>query len=186
MNKWIVFEKEGDGGGSPPPAIPPAAPPEPTPGADEGDFPTSWKEVFEHKRFKELTTRAQTAEAALSKIQADQKKAADKALADQQKWQELAEQRQAEIDPLKAENLRLRVALKKRLPEEMIDRLRGATAEEMETDADTLLQLLKPSTGPGVPPAPRNSGGNQALDLSKMTPAEIREKTKGKAIADVV
>jgi hypothetical protein len=40
------------------------------------------------------------------------------------------------------ENLRLRVALDKKLPAELIDRLRGTTKEEMEADADQLLELV--------------------------------------------
>jgi predicted metal-dependent hydrolase len=43
-----------------------------------------------------------------------------------------------------AEALRLRVALTKQLPAELIDRLRGSTKEELEADADELLQLVKP------------------------------------------
>jgi hypothetical protein len=40
------------------------------------------------------------------------------------------------------ENLRLRVAVEKNLPAELIDRLRGGTKEEMEADADQLLELV--------------------------------------------
>ena len=44
-----------------------------------------------------------------------------------------------------SENLRLRVALEKRLPVELVDRLRGATKQELEADADELMKLVKPS-----------------------------------------
>lgn len=44
-----------------------------------------------------------------------------------------------------AEALRLRVALTKQLPAELIDRLRGSTKEELEADADELLKLVKPT-----------------------------------------
>lgn len=43
-----------------------------------------------------------------------------------------------------AEALRLRVAVTKQLPAELIDRLRGSTKEELEADADELLKLVKP------------------------------------------
>lgn len=43
-----------------------------------------------------------------------------------------------------AENMRLRVALAKQLPAELIDRLRGSSKEELEADADELLKLVKP------------------------------------------
>jgi hypothetical protein len=45
-----------------------------------------------------------------------------------------------------AESLRLRVALEKKLPAELIDRLKGATKEDLEKDADELLKLVKPGT----------------------------------------
>jgi hypothetical protein len=45
-----------------------------------------------------------------------------------------------------AEALRLRVALEKKLPAELIDRLQGSTKEDLEKDADQLLSLVKPGT----------------------------------------
>lgn len=45
-----------------------------------------------------------------------------------------------------SENLRLRVAIDKQLPSELVDRLRGSTKEELEADADQLLQLVKPTS----------------------------------------
>lgn len=44
---------------------------------------------------------------------------------------------------LKGENLRLRVALDKQLPVDLIDRLRGDSQEDLEADADKLLELVK-------------------------------------------
>lgn len=46
------------------------------------------------------------------------------------------------LGPLETENLRLRVALDKNLPSQLIDRLKGGTKEEMETDADELMKLV--------------------------------------------
>jgi hypothetical protein len=45
-----------------------------------------------------------------------------------------------------AENLRLRVAIDKKLPSELIDRLKGSSKEELEADADSLLKLVQPAT----------------------------------------
>jgi hypothetical protein len=53
-----------------------------------------------------------------------------------------------ELDPLKGENLRLRVAMDKKLPAELVDRLRGGTEDELKADADKLLELVKPATEP--------------------------------------
>jgi len=46
-----------------------------------------------------------------------------------------------------AEALRLRVALVKQLPAELIDRLQGSTKEELEADADKLLKLVNQGQG---------------------------------------
>lgn len=43
-----------------------------------------------------------------------------------------------------AEAARLRVALRKGLPEDLVDRLRGESVEEIEQDADQLLALIQP------------------------------------------
>lgn len=43
------------------------------------------------------------------------------------------------------ENLRLRIALVKQLPSELVDRLRGSTEDEIKADADELLKLVKPA-----------------------------------------
>lgn len=45
---------------------------------------------------------------------------------------------------LKVENLRIKVALAKDVPADLIDRLRGETKEELEADADDLLKRVKP------------------------------------------
>jgi regulator of replication initiation timing len=44
---------------------------------------------------------------------------------------------------LASENAKLRVALQKNLPADLIDRLRGNTQEELQADADKLLSLVK-------------------------------------------
>lgn len=51
-----------------------------------------------------------------------------------------------QADQAGAENLRLRVALEKGLPRQLIDRLQGGTKEEMESDADELLKLVGPAS----------------------------------------
>lgn len=68
-----------------------------------------------------------------------------------------------------AEALRLRVALTKQLPAELIDRLRGSTKEELEADADELLKLVKPQGrtsfdgGKGRESGPAPTGMNEML-----------------------
>lgn len=64
-------------------------------------------------------------------------------LTEQQKLEKRAQDAEAEVGPTKVENLRLRVALDKKLPAELVDRLKGNTKEEIETDAEELLKLVK-------------------------------------------
>lgn len=49
------------------------------------------------------------------------------------------------LSQLGSENLRLRVALEKSIPADLIDRLRGETKEELEADADKLLEMVAPA-----------------------------------------
>ncbi|MBN1991349.1 MAG: hypothetical protein JW953_01500 [Anaerolineae bacterium] len=173
---YILFDADGGGGNSgTPPSTPPAEPPADPP-APEGDgVPRSWDEVFQHQRFKELNSRAKKAEAELQQLQEAEKKRSDKEAAEQGKWQQLAEQREIELKTERLKRQQLEIASKKGLPPDLAPRLRGDTVEEMEADADILLTFMKPGEGPGVPPAGRGSG-SKPLDLSKMTPKEIREK----------
>lgn len=80
-----------------------------------------------------------------------------------------------ERDQERAQRQRLEVATKKGLPAELAERLQGTTPEELEADADRLLQFVKASSGgPGVPP-PSRGGKPTTLDLASMSPEEIRK-----------
>lgn len=152
---------------------PPAAT---TPPVTEEKFPASWEEVFKHPRFKELNTRAQTAEQRIKEIETKEKEANDKALAEQNKWKELYENAQKDLSKEKVNNIRLKVASSKGLPVELVERLRGETEEELATDADGLLALMKiEPQSKGLAPA-RRTGSAASLDLLTETdPAKIRE-----------
>lgn len=80
---------------------------------------------------------------------------------------------EAERDQEKAARLRLEVATAKGLPADLAGRLHGQTREELEQDAEALAGLVKSGT-PGVPP-PSKGGQGQALDITKMSPEEIRK-----------
>jgi hypothetical protein len=54
-----------------------------------------------------------------------------------------------------SEAARLRVALRKGLPETLVDRLRGDTPEEIEADADQLLELVAADQRPSVSRRPQ-------------------------------
>ena len=72
--------------------------PKPAATASTSDVPTSWDQIFQHPRFKELITKASTAETEVVKLR---KAAADveaATMVEQGKWKELAEQRQKDLD----------------------------------------------------------------------------------------
>ncbi|MEM7344592.1 MAG: DUF4355 domain-containing protein [Chloroflexota bacterium] len=169
----------GEGGQPPatPPATPPTTPPS-TPPAGDNAVPTTWEDVFKHKRFKDLNDRAKTAETQLAQIQADQQAANEAALAEQNQWKQLAEQREQQLNAERRERLRLQVATDKGLPASLAARLQGDTVEALSADADQLLELVKPATSPGVPP-PSGGATPPTVDLSQMTPAQIRAATRG-------
>lgn len=79
----------------------------------------------------------------------------------------------AELAAAKAAALRTQAAARTGLPLDLADRLQGADEAALAEDAARLAAYLRP-VSPGVPPA---GGGAPVLplDVSKMTPAEIRE-----------
>lgn len=99
---------------------------------------------------------------------------------DKSEQERMAEERDAlksELSPLKAENLRLRVAMEKNLPAELIDRLKGEDREALEADAEELLALVAKTTGArgSVDQGARGGGANQLTReaLKTMSSAEI-------------
>lgn len=127
-----------------------------------------------YERFAEVNKKARELEARLAEIEEERKKQQEKELAEQNKWRELAEQREKELEAERVARLRLQIATKTGLPVDMADRLRGKTAEEMEQDAQSLLQYIaKPQQSPGTPPA--SGGNNKPLSIETMTPEQIRQ-----------
>jgi hypothetical protein len=72
-----------------------------------------------------------------------------------------------ESKKLSVENARLRVAIEKQVPGDLVDRLRGDTQEEMAADADKLLGLLNQS---GEEPTPDFDGGARESAPEPKTP----------------
>lgn len=90
------------------------------------------------------------------------RKADDEALAAQQKWQELAESRGTEIESLKAQlagrdhdTLKMRIATKHKLPEELAEVLKGDDETAIEEHAKKLAKLVT------APKAPDTEAGRQ-------------------------
>lgn len=110
-----------------------------------------------YDRFKEVNDRLAETRAELEKLTKAQKEREEKDLADQNKWKELAESRATELEQERLGRLRLQVAIEKKLPVELADRLKGATAEELAADAESIAALLQPPA-PGTPGTPPRSG----------------------------
>lgn len=95
-----------------------------------------------YDRFKEVNDRAAQLQKDYEKLQAKFKADEEAKLKEQGKWQELAEANEKKAQQIALDNVRLRIGVKKGLPENLVDRLRGETEEEMEADADSLLELV--------------------------------------------
>lgn len=105
----------------------------------------------------------------------------DRDKTDQEKLAEERDTLKAKVTPLELENVRLRVAVDKKLPAELIDRLQGQDREEIEADADKLLALVAKtngSRGSDTDQGARGNGGaGQVTDaeLKNMSPDEINK-----------
>lgn len=154
-----------------PPAQPPSAPQTPpaTPPNPPGPVP--------YDRFKEVNDQLAELRRKDAEREAAAKAAHEKQLAEQNKWQELAQQREQELAAERLTNTRNRIAMAKGIPADLVDLLQGKDEAELTASADRLLAYIKPASGPGVPPPPRNPqpGGG---DLSKMSAAQIRKAYK--------
>ncbi len=63
-------------------------------------------------------------------------------MTEQQKLEKRAKDAETALPALQSENARLRVAIEKNLPADLVDRLKGTTVEELSADADKLLSLI--------------------------------------------
>jgi hypothetical protein len=160
---------------APQPQSPPQSPPQPAPSPapqsdDKGPVP--------YERFAEVNRKMRELEAKLSEREQAEQLAREQALAEQSKYKELAEARERELAELRAQQLRDRIARKYKLPDEIAARLMGDDEEALEADAAKLAELFTKRTSvPGVPPGNPRGDGN-TFDLSRMSPAEIREYRK--------
>lgn len=121
-------------------AAPAAAPEQPATGEPAKDWQAEaekWKKLSRENetRAKQNATAAQR----LAEIEETQKTA-------EQKAEERTKVAESNAASAAAEAARLRVALEKGLPADLVNRLVGSTPEELAEDADRLLALIKPST----------------------------------------
>lgn len=170
-----------------PPADPPAPadppPADPPPAEPSG---TDWK--GEARKWESRAKENAAAAKRLQEIEDAQKSETEKLLA----RAEAAEKRAADLE---AARLRDRVAQANGIPADLVDRLVGATEEELAADAQRLAALLRPSETPPPPPPPPADGGPRGTpapaqltraDLQGMTPAEVEKARAEGRLADVL
>jgi hypothetical protein len=138
---------------------------------------------------REKATKARKdAEALAAKL----KEYEDRDKTDQERLAEERDTLKAKVTPLELENLRLRVAVEKKLPGELIDRLRGEDREEIEADADKLLQLVAKtngSRGSDTDQGARGNGGARQVtesELKNMSPEEIDKAHREGRLTDLL
>jgi len=127
---------------------------------------------------KERLDRAQRqADEKMAKAQAETEA---KALAEQGKFKELYEKQQAElaksaerIRAMELDTLRRGVAGRLGLPEPLIDRLRGETAEDIEADAKALLAAIPKPPAPNINASGGAGGAPVPGELSEQQKAEL-------------
>lgn len=114
---------------------------------------------------------ARAAEKQLGELQRKLQEIEDRDKSEAQKLAEAKSAAESEAATAREELMRYRVAAKKKLPAELAARLRGATEEEMESDAESLLQVL------GQRQTPSYDGGvrSSAPSVTDMN-ALIRQK----------
>lgn len=173
LNNHIFFAPDEPPAGGDPNKPDPKPDPKPEPKTD----PEPQAQTVPYDRFKTINEEKKALEQQLADITKKQKEADETALKDQNKYKELYEQKEKELNETKKETMRLKVAARKGLPAELIDRLKGETEGELEADADKLLEFVTvDELGHGVPP--RKKGAQPlVLDVHTMTPKEVRENS---------
>lgn len=146
------------------------------------DVPKTWDDIFKHTRFTSLIATKNEQAAQLDALNKQIADADAKTLADQQKWEELANKYKADLDDITAqaeaatlESTRLRVATELGLNPELASRLQGTDEDAIRKDAETMLQYTQVTApGAGIPnQQPGQPVPNASPSLSDMTPAEI-------------
>lgn len=114
-------------------------------------------------------TRAQEAEGKVRTFE-------DRDKTEQQRLEERATTAEGRASAAETKLMRFEIALDKGIPSRLINRLQGSTREELEQDADNLMQEFGLGEGGQAPTRPdfgagvRSSGGNgdDALDMNAM------------------
>ena len=142
-----------------------AAQPQAGDGGDGGDDLSSLPEPLQ-RTVKAARKRERDATAQAAALREENETLKNSQLSEQEKKDKKATELATENTTLKTENLRIKVALAKKLPAELVDRLRGTTQKEIEDDADELLKLVKTDGGstPSFDGGPRQAAPTGGMD----------------------
>lgn len=152
----------GNPASTPDPATPPAAATPPWGSDAEFNPEKAWNLIQGLKADKEKLSAREV-------LTDDQKAKLDEydRLAEASKTElEKAQEAAAKLTPLQQENARLKVAIEKGLPANLIGRLQGDTPEALAADADALLSLIGTTPGATPPSEPQLPKPNPAQGTS--------------------
>ncbi|MEV7250775.1 hypothetical protein [Streptomyces cyaneofuscatus] len=190
---WTLMEGEpgAGGGGVTPPAVNEHGYPDNTPTADM--TPEHQAAYWKHyARKHEALAKSAPDSAELERLRAAEAELATRKAAELTDAERLQAEKDAaetarltaerERDEARAEALRITVAATKGLTPKQAARLQGSTKEELEADADELLQDFAPSTLGTPPPPPQggNRGGDVGGARTTATGAELYRERHGK------
>jgi hypothetical protein len=148
-----------------PPDTPPDTPPDEPPDTPEPK-PTETVDFWKAKA-REQERRAKANADAAKRLQDLE----DAQKSEKQKLEERTAAAERERDEARVESLRLKVAIAKKLPAELAERLRGETEDELTADAESLLALVK---DPGKR-SPDFDGGTRRTDKPSAKEAGLAE-----------
>lgn len=159
-NPFLMFATEGEEGGEAPEST--ETPQEGEQGGEEGEL----EEIDPEDAWD-----ADRALAKIRKLNSEIRATKERLKA----AEETAKEGDPRVGELETKNLHLRVGLRLGLPEELIDRLRGSTEEEVMEDAEGLLALVNPKRPTDGRPKQRLRGGTE--------PAQEPEETDPRKLA---
>lgn len=135
-----------------------------------------------YSRFKEVNDKYASLKTQVDTLMSEKQNRETEKLKEEGKYKDLLTQREKELNDLKARQLRFEVASEKEIPSFLVDRLVGNTKEELVVDAEKILTELNKTTKQAdkkqqtIPNNPDTQ--SKETDLSKMSPAQIREALK--------
>lgn len=140
------------------------------------------------KALEAWKVRARKAEAEQKELAKRVQEFEERDLSEQEKLTKAAEDAKREAERAAAENLRLKVAIDKNLPPELIDRLKGESLDELYEDADSLLSLVKPREAQNFDGGARQTvkgvDRDEAIRLLRENPNEFYRRREAGEIPD--